>query len=65
MQEILIVFALLTPCDYIKNVQWFGVTERTLIHRSGIGLRLSVWCNDEMFLSGGRFGQIHWQFRIW
>lgn len=65
MPEILIAVALMMPTDYVKNVQWFGVTERTLIHRSGMGVRLSVWCNDEIFVGLGRHGRIFQQWKLW
>ena len=63
--ELVMAFALSLPIDGMKEIQWFGVTNRTVIFRNGYGLRLSSWCNGQQIVGGGQFGKIHWMFRIW
>ena len=65
MYEAILAIWLMHPVDYMKETQWFGVTDRTLIFRSSYGLRLSSWCSGQQIISGGQWGKIHWMFRAW
>ncbi len=65
IRELVTAWAMCQPVDAMKEHQWFGVTNRTVIFRNGYGLRLSSWCSGQQIVGGGQWGNIHWQFRIW
>jgi hypothetical protein len=65
MQTILLALVLLHPIGYDEQQLWFGVTERTVWNQAGYGVRVSSWCNGQVFVGWGRDGKIWQQSRVW